>query len=77
MRRAARGSASPRPAYPTIVAKALGLQGRAVVWVISRLRLLDQRPMTWEPSTIPKLLAPDLGLYLEARDSRSLVRSAG
>lgn len=53
-------------------AKALGLQGGAVVWEISRLRLLDQRPMIWELSTIPKLLAPDLGSYFEARDSRSL-----
>lgn len=52
--------------------KALGLQEGAVVWEISRLRLLDQRPMIWELSTIPKLLAPDLGSYFEARDSRSL-----
>ena len=42
------------------------------MWEISRLRLLDQRPVIWELSTIPKLLAPDLGSYFEARDRRSL-----
>lgn len=40
---------------------ALGLQDGALVWEISRLRLLNQRPVIWEQSTIPKLLAPDLG----------------
>lgn len=51
---------------------ALGLQEGAAVWEISRLRLLSQRPVIWELSTIPKLLAPDLGSYMEARDPRSL-----
>lgn len=51
---------------------ALGLQDGAAVWEISRLRLLNQRPVIWEQSTIPKLLAPDLGSYMEARDPRSL-----
>ena len=51
---------------------ALGLQEGAAVWEISRLRLLSQRPVIWELSTIPKLLAPDLGSYMEARDRRSL-----
>jgi len=52
--------------------KALGLQEGAIVWEISRLRALNQRPVIWEVSTIPKLLAPDLGTYFEARDPRSL-----
>jgi len=50
----------------------LGLQEGAAVWEISRLRLLDQRPMIWELSTIPKLLAPDLGVHFETHDPRSL-----
>ena len=52
--------------------EALGLQDGAAVWEISRLRMLNQRPVIWELSTIPKLLAPDLGGYIEASDSRSL-----
>jgi GntR family transcriptional regulator len=52
--------------------KTLGLQQGAAVWEISRLRLLNRRPMIWELSTIPKLLAPDLGSYFEAHDARSL-----
>jgi GntR family transcriptional regulator len=51
---------------------ALGLQDGAAVWEISRLRLLNRRPLIWELSTIPKLLAPDLGNYIERHDSRSL-----
>jgi DNA-binding GntR family transcriptional regulator len=51
---------------------ALGLQEGAAVWEISRLRLLSQRPVIWEQSLIPKLLAPDLGSYFERRDRRSL-----
>ena len=51
---------------------ALGLQEGAAVWEISRLRLLNQRPLIWELSTIPKLSAPDLGTYIDARDPRSL-----
>ena len=61
----------PRRANPD-ENKALSLQEGAVVWEISRLRLLDQRPVIWELSTIPKLLAPDLGSYFEAGDRRSL-----
>jgi|SRR5579872_2514977 len=52
--------------------KALGLTEGALVWEISRLRLLNRRPVIWELSTIPKLLAPDLGNYFEAQDKRSL-----
>jgi GntR family transcriptional regulator len=51
---------------------ALGIPEGALVWEISRLRLLNRRPVVWEVSTIPKLLAPDLGSYFEARDNRSL-----
>ena len=51
---------------------ALGLQEGAAVWEVSRLRSLNYRPLIWERSTIPKLLAPDLGHYFETRDSRSL-----
>ena len=51
---------------------ALGLQEGASVWEISRLRILNQRPLIWELSTIPKLAAPDLGTYIESQDSRSL-----
>jgi DNA-binding GntR family transcriptional regulator len=52
--------------------KALSLAEGALVWEISRLRLLNRRPVIWEVSTIPKLLAPDLGAYFESRDKRSL-----
>jgi len=51
---------------------ALGLAEGAMVWEISRLRLLNQRPVIWEVSTIPKVLAPDLGAYVEAPEPRSL-----
>lgn len=50
----------------------LGLQDGAAVWEISRVRLLNQRPVIWEQSTIPKLLAPDLGDYIDSSDPRSL-----
>ena len=52
--------------------RSLGVQDGAAVWEISRLRLLNQRPMILESSTIPKLLAPDLGTYVAAQDARSL-----
>jgi DNA-binding GntR family transcriptional regulator len=52
--------------------KSLGLVDGALVWEISRLRILNRRPVIWEVSTIPKLLAPDLGSYFESRDKRSL-----
>jgi len=50
----------------------LNLQEGAALWEISRLRLLNQRPMIWELSKIPKLLAPDLGAHFETHDPRSL-----
>jgi len=50
----------------------LGLSTGASVWEISRLRLLNKRPMIWETSVIPKILAPDLSHQLRARDKPSL-----
>lgn len=61
----------PRRASDEEVA-ALALQEGAAVWEISRLRLLSRRPVIWEQSVIPKLLAPDLGSYFESQDPRSL-----
>jgi DNA-binding GntR family transcriptional regulator len=61
----------PRRANPE-ESKALSLQDGATVWEISRLRKLNRRPVIWELSIIPKVLAPDLGSYFEARDERSL-----
>ena len=51
---------------------ALALPEGAEVWEISRLRLLNERPVIWETSVVPKVLAPDLGSHIEARDARSL-----
>ncbi len=53
-------------------AKCLSLSPGASVWEVSRLRLLNKRPMIWELSIIPKILAPDLGGYLSAPGKRSL-----
>ena len=53
-------------------AEHLGLSAGASVWEISRLRLLNKRPMIWETSVIPKILAPDLSQQLSARDKPSL-----
>jgi DNA-binding GntR family transcriptional regulator len=53
-------------------AKRLSLSPGASVWEVSRLRLLNKRPMIWELSIIPKILAPDLGGYLSAPGKRSL-----
>ena len=50
----------------------LGLAAGASVWEISRLRLLNKRPMIWETSVIPKILAPDLAQQLSARNKPSL-----
>jgi GntR family transcriptional regulator len=62
---------SVRSALPEESA-ALGLPPGASVWEISRLRLLDERPIVWEVSTIPKVLAPDLGSHFESLERRSL-----
>src|ERR1700681_1092985 len=48
-------------ACTTEEAKRLGISAGAVVWEISRLRLLNKQPVIWELSVIPKILAPDLG----------------
>jgi GntR family transcriptional regulator len=53
-------------------AKRLGLSAGATVWEISRLRLLNKRPVIWEVSLIPKILAPELARYLSGPDKRSL-----
>ncbi len=53
-------------------ARRLGLAPGATVWEVSRLRLLNKRPVIWESSVIPKILAPELGAYLNGRDKRSL-----
>jgi DNA-binding GntR family transcriptional regulator len=50
----------------------LGLSAGTSVWEISRLRLLNRRPMIWETSVIPKILAPDLSQRLSARGKPSL-----
>jgi DNA-binding GntR family transcriptional regulator len=52
-------------------AKRLGLTPGANVWEVSRLRLLNKRPLIWEQSVIPKIMAPDLSAYLGS-DKRSL-----
>jgi DNA-binding GntR family transcriptional regulator len=59
-------------ACSALEAKPLGLNPGATVWEVSRLRLLNKRPVIWETSVIPKILAPDLGAYLERPDKRSL-----
>jgi DNA-binding GntR family transcriptional regulator len=53
-------------------AKRLTLAARATVWEVSRLRLLNKRPVIWETSIIPKILAPDLSTHLSGPDTRSL-----
>jgi GntR family transcriptional regulator len=53
-------------------AKRLNAAPAATVWEVSRLRLLNKRPVIWETSVIPKILAPDLSTHLGGRDKRSL-----
>lgn len=53
-------------------ARRLGLAAGATVWEVSRLRLLNKTPVIWELSVIPKIMAPDLGAYLERSNKRSL-----
>jgi DNA-binding GntR family transcriptional regulator len=52
--------------------KRLGLSAGATVWEVSRLRLLNKRPMIWEQSVVPKILAPDLIAHLAGPGKRSL-----
>jgi DNA-binding GntR family transcriptional regulator len=53
-------------------AKRLSITAGASVWEVSRLRLLNKRPVIWEQSLIPKILAPTLASHLRAPDKRSL-----
>jgi GntR family transcriptional regulator len=53
-------------------AKRLCISAGSFVWEVSRLRLLNKRPMIWEQSVIPKILAPDLAGHLGTPDKRSL-----
>jgi GntR family transcriptional regulator len=50
----------------------LSLSSGANVWEVSRLRLLNKRPVIWEMSVIPKILAPDLARQLNGRGKPSL-----
>jgi DNA-binding GntR family transcriptional regulator len=53
-------------------AKRLSITAGASVWEVSRLRLLNKRPVIWERSLIPKILAPTLASHLRPPDKRSL-----
>jgi DNA-binding GntR family transcriptional regulator len=53
-------------------ARRLEIADASAVWEISRLRLLDGRPMIHEVSIIPMILAPDLGAHVGANPNRSL-----
>jgi len=46
--------------------------GERPVWEIARLRLLNRRPLIWEQSLIPTILAPDLTRHLRPPGARSL-----
>lgn len=50
----------------------LGIAAGTTVWDIARLRLLNRRPMIWEQSVIPKILAPELARHLRGPDGKSL-----
>jgi len=50
----------------------LAIAKGASVWEISRLRLLNDRPLIHEVSVIPMILAPDLGGCFESDPQRSL-----
>ncbi|MGH6880182.1 GntR family transcriptional regulator [Hypericibacter sp.] len=50
----------------------LAIAKGASIWEVSRLRLLNGRPMIHEVSVIPMILAPDLGAYFESDPKRSL-----
>jgi GntR family transcriptional regulator len=53
-------------------AQELGLPQGAKVWEITRLRLLDGRPMIHETSIIPVILTPDLDTHIRGDPARSL-----
>jgi GntR family transcriptional regulator len=50
----------------------LALAEGAAVWEISRLRLLEDRPMIHEVSVIPMILAPDLATHFSPNPRQSL-----
>jgi GntR family transcriptional regulator len=50
----------------------LSLPPGAKVWEITRLRLLDGRPMIYEVSVIPVILTPDLDSHARGAPARSL-----
>jgi DNA-binding GntR family transcriptional regulator len=62
----------PRPATKEEVAALSLSSAGAIVWDVSRLRYLSKRPVIWETSVIPKILAPDLATQLASRDDPSL-----
>jgi DNA-binding GntR family transcriptional regulator len=64
-------SCNARTSTPQEAAQ-LGLSQGASVWDVSRLRLLNKRPVIWEVSVIPKILAPDLSRQLKGQARRSL-----
>lgn len=51
---------------------AMGLPEAATVWEIARLRLFNERPLIYEVSAIPKILAPDLGSHFTGTPPVSL-----
>ncbi|HEY8016763.1 MAG TPA: GntR family transcriptional regulator, partial [Dongiaceae bacterium] len=53
-------------------AQRLALGDVAIVWEVSRLRLLDGRPMIQEVSIIPMILAPDLATHFRPKPRQSL-----
>jgi GntR family transcriptional regulator len=53
-------------------AQRLVVAAASAVWEISRLRLLDDRPMIHEVSVIPMILAPDLATHLRPNPRQSL-----
>lgn len=53
-------------------ARQLQIVEGAMIWEVSRLRLLNKLAMIYEVSVIPMILAPDLGTQLNRDDDRSL-----
>jgi DNA-binding GntR family transcriptional regulator len=53
-------------------ARRLAVAEKSAVWEISRLRLFDGRPMIYEASVIPMILAPDLAGQFRPNPRQSL-----
>ena len=64
-------SAATRPCTGEEAAR-LAVAPGTTVWEIARLRLLNRRPLIWEQSLIPTILAPDLTRHLRPPGARSL-----